>query len=96
MVIGNEKDVINMDKNQTQYFNVVKEELDVYKILERVYEALEEKGYNPVNQMVGYVMSGDPTYITSHKNARSIIGKVERDEIIEVLFENYIETRFNK
>ncbi|MDD3184299.1 MAG: IreB family regulatory phosphoprotein [Anaerostipes sp.] len=85
-----------MDKNQTQYFNVVKEELDVYKILERVYEALEEKGYNPVNQMVGYVMSGDPTYITSHKNARSIIGKVERDEIIEVLFENYIETRFNK
>lgn len=93
MTIRYEKDVINMDKNQTQYFNVVKEELDVYKILERVYEALEEKGYNPVNQMVGYIMSGDPTYITSHKNARSLISKVERDEIIEALLENYIETR---
>lgn len=82
-----------MDNNRTQHFSVVKEELDVYKILERVYEALQEKGYNPVNQMVGYIMSGDPTYITSHKNARSIINKVERDEIIEALLENYIETR---
>ena len=62
-------------------------------ILERVYEALQEKGYNPVNQMVGYIMSGDPTYITSHNNARSIINKVERDDIIEALLENYIETR---
>ena len=62
-------------------------------ILERVYEALQEKGYNPVNQIVGYLMSGDPTYITSHKNARSIINKVERDEIMEALLENYIDTK---
>ena len=74
-----------MDNNQTQHFSVVREELDVHMILERVYEALQEKGYNPVNQMVGYIMSGDPTYITSHNNARSII--------IEALLENYIETR---
>ena len=82
-----------MDKNQTQHFSVVKDELDVHRILAHVYEALEEKGYNPVNQMVGYIMSGDPTYITSHKNARSMINKVERDEIIEALFLNYIDTR---
>ena len=72
-----------MDNNRTQHFSVVKEELDVHMILERVYEALQEKGYNPVNQMVGYIMSGDPTYITSHNNARSIINKVERDDIIK-------------
>lgn len=64
-----------MDNNQTQHFSVVREELDVHMILERVYKALQEKGYNPVNQMVGYIMSGDPTYITSHNNARSIIIK---------------------
>ena len=58
-----------------------------------VKEALQEKGDNPVNQRVGYIMSGDPTYITSHKNARSIINKVERDEIIEALLENYIDTK---
>ena len=74
--------------------NVVKEqEYDVASILKDVYEALTEKGYNPVNQIVGYIMSGDPTYITSHKNARSLIMKVERDEILEVLFENYIDTQ---
>ena len=82
-----------MDNNRTQHFSVVKEELDVHMILARVYEALQEKGYNPVNQMVGYIMSGDPTYITSHKNARSMINKVEREEIIETLLENYIDTK---
>ena len=60
----------------------------------RIYEALTEKGYNPVNQIVGYVMSGDPTYITSHKGARSLIMRVERDEIIEVLLEDYIQNNF--
>lgn len=69
------------------------QEYDVASILKDVYEALTEKGYNPVNQIVGYIMSGDPTYITSHKNARSLIMKVERDEILEVLFENYIDTQ---
>ena len=85
--------MIIMDNNQTQHFSVVREELDVHMILERVYEALQEKGYNPVNQMVGYIMSGDPTYITSHKSARSLIMKVERDEILEELVKVYIETK---
>ncbi|MBR1508291.1 MAG: IreB family regulatory phosphoprotein [Eubacterium sp.] len=67
--------------------------IEVPEVLEKVYQALSEKGYNPVSQVVGYIMSGDPTYITSHKNARSLIMKVERDEIIEVLLENYIETK---
>ena len=83
-----------MNKNNAQFFDVVKEPVyDVVSIVRDVYEALNEKGYNPVNQIVGYIMSGDPTYITSYKNARSLIMKVERDEIIEVLLENYIETR---
>ena len=90
-----------MGRNNTQFFHVVKEqEYDVASILKDVYEALTEKGYNPVNQIVGYIMSGDPTYITSHKGARSmimkvesLIMKVERDEILEVLFENYIDTQ---
>ena len=83
-----------MGRNNTQFFHVVKEqEYDVASILKDVYEALTEKGYNPVNQIVGYIMSGDPKYITSHKNARSLIMKVERDEILEVLFENYIDTQ---
>ena len=83
-----------MGRNNTQFFQVVKEqEYDVASILKDVYEALKEKVYNPVNQIVGYIMSGDPTYITSHKNARSLIMKVERDEILEVLFENYIDTQ---
>lgn len=83
-----------MGRNNTQFFHVVREqEYDVASILKDVYEALTEKGYNPVNQIVGYIMSGDPTYITSHKNARSLIMKVERDEILEVLFENYIDTQ---
>ena len=80
-----------MGRNNTQFFK--EQEYDVASILKDVYEALTEKGYNPVNQIVGYIMSGDPTYITSHKNARSLIMKVERDEILEVLFENYIDTQ---
>ena len=83
-----------MGRNNTQFFHVVKEqEYDVASILKDVYEALTEKGYNPVNQIVGYIMSGDPTYITSHKNARSLIMKVERDENLEVVFENYIDSQ---
>ena len=78
--------------NNTQYFKVEKEpELKVGDILEIVYHALSEKGYNPVNQIVGYIMSGDPTYITSHNNARSLIMKVERDELIEEILKSYIK-----
>ena len=75
----------------TQYFKVEKENpVSVKEVLELVYVALTEKGYNPVNQIVGYVMSGDPTYITSHNNARSLIMKVERDELVEELLKEYI------
>ena len=56
-----------------------------------VYQALKEKGYNPLNQMVGYLLSGEPAYITSHKNVRSLIKKVERDELIEELVRSYIQ-----
>ncbi len=78
----------------TQYFKVGSDSEDGVKgVLSSVYEALTEKGYNPVNQIVGYVMSGDPTYITSHKNARSMIMKVERDELVEELLREYIRTR---
>lgn len=78
--------------NNTQYFKVEKEpELKVGDILEIVYHALSEKGYNPVNQIVGYIMSGDPTYITSHNNARSLIMKVERDELVEEVLKSYIK-----
>lgn len=81
--------------NNTQYFNVQKEQtIEVKDIVEQVYEALTEKGYNPVNQIVGYIMSGDPTYITSHKGARSLIRRVERDEMIELLLEDYIKNNF--
>ena len=87
----------NQNTFNTQFVEVVKDnDLQVTDILEQVYTALSEKGYNPVNQIVGYVMSGDPTYITSYKNARSLIMKAERDEIIEVLLQNYIETRLKK
>ena len=81
--------------NNTQYFNVQKDmDFEVKDVIARIYEALTEKGYKPVNQIVGYVMSGDPTYITSHKGARSLIMRVERDEIIEVLLEDYIQNNF--
>ncbi|MBQ1597616.1 MAG: IreB family regulatory phosphoprotein [Lachnospiraceae bacterium] len=82
------------DLGQTQYFKVEKENsIGVKEILSQVYEALSEKGYNPVNQIVGYIMSGDPTFITSHKNARSLIMKVERDELVEELLKEYISRK---
>ena len=67
------------------------QELEVKEILDLVYNAMEEKGYNPVNQIVGYIMSGDPTYITSYRNARGLIGRVERDELVEEMLKEYIE-----
>ena len=83
------------DKNQTQFFKVEKEpEMQVKDVLELVYRSLSEKGYNPLNQIVGYIMSGDPTYITSHNNARSLIMKVERDELVEELLADYIKKNF--
>ena len=82
----------NLDS--TQYFNVKGDpEIRVKDVLDLVYNAMAEKGYNPVNQIVGYIMSGDPTYITSHKGARSMIMKVERDELVEELLNEYIKNR---
>ncbi|GAB7386485.1 IreB family regulatory phosphoprotein [Bacillaceae bacterium] len=64
---------------------------EVKEILLSVYAALEEKGYNPINQIVGYLISGDPAYIPRHNNARSLIRKLERDELIEELVKSYLE-----
>ena len=80
--------------NNTQYFSFNTDpELRVKNVFDLVYNAMAEKGYNPVNQIVGYIMSGDPTYITSYKNARSMIMKVERDELVEELLREYIKNR---
>jgi uncharacterized protein (UPF0297 family) len=80
--------------SNTQYFKVKQEQkVKVGEVLGIVYAALKEKGYNPVNQIVGYIMSGDPTYITSHNNARSLIMKVERDELIEEALNYYINNK---
>ena len=80
------------DLKNTQYFKVEKEpQMKVSDVIDVVYHAVSEKGYNPVNQIVGYIMSGDPTYITSHRNARSLIMKVERDELVEEILRAYIK-----
>ncbi len=80
-----------MEFDKTMHFNVEKEENSKSReILKEVYEALVEKGYNPINQIVGYILSGDPTYITSHKDARNKIRQVERDELLEKMVKNYI------
>lgn len=81
------------DLGNTQFFKVDAEsENGVKIILDTVYHALTEKGYNPINQIVGYIMSGDPTYITNHQGARSLIMKVERDELVEELLAEYIRS----
>jgi len=80
-----------MEFDKTMHFEVEREEsIKSQEILKEVYEALVEKGYNPINQIVGYILSGDPTYITSHKDARNKIRTVERDELLEKMVKNYI------
>lgn len=80
-----------MDFDKTMNFKVENENNIKYReVLKEVYKALDEKGYNPVNQIVGYILSGDPTYITSHNDARNIIRKVERDELLEKMVKTYI------
>ena len=82
---------MSMDLDKTMFFKMEKNnEIDTKKVLKEVYEALAEKGYNPINQMVGYILSGDPTYITSHNDARTKIRCIERDELLEKLVKNYI------
>ena len=81
---------MNLDK--TMNFQVEREENTRTKeILKEVYQALTEKGYNPINQIVGYILSGDPTYITSHNNARNKIRSIERDELLEKMVKKYID-----
>lgn len=80
------------DIERTRMFKVDKDEKpDARHILEQVYKSMEEKGYKPINQLVGYLLSGDPAYITSHNNARNLIRKLERDELLEELLKNYLE-----
>ena len=80
-----------MDFDKTMSFKVEKDSsLETRELMKKVYEALVEKGYNPINQIVGYILSGDPTYITSHNDARNLIRKVERDELLEKMVKNYI------
>ena len=80
-----------MEFDKTMSFNVEREENTKSKeILKEVYEALVEKGYNPINQIVGYILSGDPTYITSYNDARNKIRTIERDELLEKMVKNYI------
>ena len=83
------------DLSNTQFFQFKTDDTTVTakKVLGEVYNAMEEKGYDPLSQIVGYIMSGDPTYITNHNGARSTIMKVERDELVEELLRAYIENR---
>ena len=81
-----------MNIDETVKFDVEKEQNTRAKeILKEVYNALKEKGYNPINQIVGYILSGDPTYITSHRGARNLIRQVERDELLEKMVKEYID-----
>ena len=80
-----------MATDETVSFKVEREEsIEAREILQKVYEALVEKGYNPINQIVGYILSGDPTYITSHNDARNKIRTIERDELLEKMVKTYI------
>ncbi|MBQ6624665.1 MAG: IreB family regulatory phosphoprotein [Clostridia bacterium] len=80
-----------MNIDRTIQFSIKNElEDEIKKNLTLVYDSLKEKGYNPTNQIVGYILSEDPTYITTHNNARSIIRKIDRDELLQVLVENYL------
>ncbi|WP_333473054.1 IreB family regulatory phosphoprotein [Crassaminicella thermophila] len=86
--------MMNDKSNFTMKFSVDKEKInEAEEILKNVYRSLKEKGYNPINQLVGYILSGDPTYITSYNNARSLIRQLERDELLEELLKKYLENK---
>ena len=77
--------------SETMMFKRTEDKKDVAQTIREVYAALEEKGYNPINQIVGYILSEDPTYITNHNSARSLICKIDRDELLQVLVKSYLE-----
>ena len=80
-----------MDSEFTRKFKVPQERsIEMKAILTSVYDSLQEKGYNPINQIVGYILSEDPTYITTHNNARSLIRKIDRDELLQMLVKSYL------
>ena len=77
--------------DKTMTFTVPGEkELEMHRILTGVYDALKQKGYNPISQIVGYILSEDPTYITTHNNARSLIRKIDRDELLQAMVKSYL------
>lgn len=79
-------------KDKTMTFKIANDNEDIMKeTLTIVYDALKEKGYNPINQIVGYILSEDPTYITTHKNARSLIRKIDRDELLAEMVKSYLD-----
>lgn len=83
---------MGQNMGETVKFKVEKDtDVDAREILREVSKALEEKGYNSISQIVGYILSGDPAYITSHNNARNLIKKLERDELLEEILKNYIK-----
>lgn len=85
---------MSLDLDRTMYFKINNdEEINAKDILMNVYEALKEKGYNPINQIVGYLLSGDPAYITSYQDARNLIRKLERDELLEELVKSYLSKK---
>ena len=77
---------------ETQTFQVPDDKETMRHILRSVFDALNEKGYNPINQIVGYILSEDPTYITTHNNARSLIRRIDRDELLQVLVQSYLDS----
>ena len=79
-----------MDDYTRKFIIVDDKDVEIYNILTTVYQALEEKGYNPINQIVGYILSEDPTYITNHMGARTLIRKLDRDELLQVLVKKYL------
>ena len=80
-----------MDRNTILFNSLEKKEIKTTgEVLSAVYNALDEKGYNPIDQMVGYILSGDPSYITSHNNARNLIRHIERDDLVEELLRNFL------
>ena len=80
--------------DKTIQFNIRDEhENEMRRTIQVVYDALKEKGYNPISQIVGYILSEDPTYITTHNNARSLLSRVDRDELLQSLVINYIENK---
>ena len=80
-----------MDDFTRKFSIAIEKDEEIRQILTTVYQALEEKGYNPINQIVGYILSGDPSYITGHNNARNLVRQIERDDLVEALLKNFLD-----